>query len=109
MSQQAATDLLLKCAQLYGDISQPLELLMLLIDFLGADVNAKDAGGNTVLHSLFTDPFGGTACEGQYTLCAHVMCVMWVSSTCTICRYAILSKYIIPWDMLSNYAFMWLL
>ena len=59
VSKETATELLLRCTEILDDINEPLELLMLLTDVLGADVNSKDAAGATPLHTLFCRPILG--------------------------------------------------
>ena len=56
VSRDAATALLLKLAGDPDRVVEPLETLVLLVDKLGADVNAKDDDHMTPLHSLFSKP-----------------------------------------------------
>jgi hypothetical protein len=60
ITSDEATDLLLKCCNIDPDsIKEPLETFMLLVDLLGADVNARDQDGATPLHNLFSRPLLG--------------------------------------------------
>lgn len=59
VSPTEATRLLLKCIQSMDSVKEPLELMMLLVDTLGADVNARDEEGIAPLHSLFNEPVLG--------------------------------------------------
>lgn len=54
-----ATDILLRCVEEIDTVSEPLELLMLLVDYLGADPNVRDTLGNCPLHYLFSKPMLG--------------------------------------------------
>jgi hypothetical protein len=60
ITSEEATALLLKCCNTDPEeIKEPLETIVLLVDLLGADVNARDADGMTPLHSLFSQPLLG--------------------------------------------------
>jgi hypothetical protein len=59
VNTQEANDLLMQLVEQIDFIQQPLELLMLLIDRLGADVNIVDELGCTPLHRLFAKPLLG--------------------------------------------------
>jgi hypothetical protein len=56
VSTDLATALLLKLSQDPESVTEPLETLVLLVDKLGADVNATDRDSMTPLHSLFSNP-----------------------------------------------------
>jgi hypothetical protein len=56
VSTDLATELLLKLSQDPECVTEPLETLVLLVDKLGADVNATDRDSMTPLHSLFSNP-----------------------------------------------------
>jgi hypothetical protein len=59
VSKEEANDLLMQVVEEIEDIGNPLELLMLLIDLLGADPNICDEYGSTPLHRLFSKPLLG--------------------------------------------------
>lgn len=56
VSKELATLLLLKFAEDPESVVEPLETLVLLVDKLGADVNATNGDNMTPLHSLFSKP-----------------------------------------------------
>ena len=56
VSRDLATLLLLKFAEDPESVVEPLETLVLLVDKLGADVNATNENSMTPLHSLFSKP-----------------------------------------------------
>jgi hypothetical protein len=56
VSEDFATALLLKLSQDSEAVTEPLETMVLLVDKLGADVNATDSDSMTPLHSLFNNP-----------------------------------------------------
>ena len=56
ISKELATQLLLKFAEDPESVVEPLETLVLLLDKLGADVNATNGNKMTPLHSLFSKP-----------------------------------------------------
>ena len=56
VTPDVATVLLLKLAEDPNSVTEPLETLVLLVDKLGANVNAADLDLMTPLHSLFSSP-----------------------------------------------------
>lgn len=56
VNKDLATKLLLKLAEDPNAVTEPLETLVLLVDKLGADVNATGCDSMTPLHSLFSNP-----------------------------------------------------
>ena len=56
VTPDVATVLLLKLAEDSDSVTEPLETLVLLVDKLGANVNAADLDLMTPLHSLFSSP-----------------------------------------------------
>jgi len=58
---KTATDVLLQCVDDPESLKEPLETLIVLVDTLGADVNAADAShdGRTVLAAVFNMPLMG--------------------------------------------------
>ena len=56
VSKELATQLLLKFAEDPESVVEPLETLVLLLDKLGANVNATNENNMTPLHSLFSKP-----------------------------------------------------
>jgi hypothetical protein len=56
VSKDLAISLMFKIAEDPDSKTEPLEKLVLLVDKLGADVNAKDGNSMTPLHSLFNRP-----------------------------------------------------
>lgn len=60
ITPEEATVLLLECIENIEQVNEPLEKMMMLVDKLGADVNASHSETkNTPLHSLFNHPVLG--------------------------------------------------
>jgi hypothetical protein len=60
ISTVEATALLARCADNPDVLKEPLDIFLLLVDELGADVNAEDSTGKSILQMLVTDEILGT-------------------------------------------------
>ena len=99
-----ATDVLLQCVDDPESLKEPLETLIVLVDTLGADVNAVDAShdGRTVLAAVFNVPLMGRIllmrgadplmCDSHGSDSALQLCLEydcdWMLSAMDACKFA---------------------